>query len=74
VTEDPGVEVVRLEAGVVDEVARQEVEMRRVEFKLRGETGHAHADVAELIDGRGCLFELLQLAGGTLLAFWVVEA
>lgn len=36
-TEDPGVEVVRLEAGVVDEAARQEVEMRRVEFKLRGE-------------------------------------
>ena len=51
----------RLEAGVVDEVVREEVEMRGVEFKLRGEIGHAHADVAKLINGRGRLFEPLQI-------------
>jgi hypothetical protein len=51
----------------------KKVEMRRVKGELRREVGHAHADVAELVDGRGRFLEALELPGRPLFVLRVVE-
>lgn len=40
-------------ASLLDNLAQEEVEVRLVEFKLRGDISYTHADVADPVDGCG---------------------
>lgn len=56
-----------LPVGLVDDVARLEVEPSGVELERLGKVGHATPNMAQLVNGRWCLLEPLCLVDGPML-------